>query len=112
MPPPQLTHQQFQALWETAKSGPVFQQAAAQPIQVDLSLSGILAQYLTMAGQAKDKGQISQQDYTDLSDAITPLKAVLARIDDKQLVAGWTAQRAATITQQINAKAAAVQKSS
>ena len=111
MPVPQLTHDQFQALWENAKSGPVFRQAPAQPIQVDLSLSGMLDQYLTMAGQAKDKGQISQQDYTDLSDAITPLKAVLARINDKQLVASWSAQRAAAITQQINAKVAAVQRS-
>jgi hypothetical protein len=110
MPTPQLNHQQFQALWQTAKSGPVFQQAAAQPIQVDLSLSGILDQYLTMAGQAKDKGQMSQQDYSDLSAAITPLKAVLARVNDKQLVAGWRAQHAAAITQQINTKVAAAQK--
>jgi hypothetical protein len=46
-----------------------------------------------------------------LSDAITPLKAVLARINDKQLVAGWSAQRAAAMTQQINAKATAAQRS-
>ena len=111
MAPPQLTPQQFQALWESAKSGPVFRQAPAQPIQADLSLSGMLDQYLTMAGQSKDKGQISQQDYTDLSDAISALKTVLARVNDKQLVAGWTAQRASQITQQINAKVAAIQKS-
>lgn len=105
---PQLTSQQFAALWESVKNGPVYTQADVKPIQADLSLSGLLDQYVTMATQSHNQGKISQQDYTDLTAGVNALKAILARINDKQLVADWVSQRATAITQQINAKVASV----
>jgi hypothetical protein len=63
-----------------------------------------------MSGQARDQGKISPQDYADLAAAITSLKTILTRINDKELVAGWVSQRAAVFDQQIRAKVAAIHK--
>ena len=100
----QLTPQQFDALWESAKSGPVFRQADVKPIQADLSLSGILDQYMAMAARYRDQGTISHLDYDELAAGVTALKVILARIKDKDLVAQEMSRRADTIAQQVRAK--------
>jgi hypothetical protein len=100
----QLSPAQFQALWESAKSQPALRTASATPIQVDLSLSGILTQYMAMAGRYRDKGTIGAADYNDLAAAVAALKAILVRINDSDLVAQETAQNAAAIQRQMQTK--------
>jgi hypothetical protein len=102
----QINSAQFEALWQSAKSQPVFRKAETEPIQLDLSLSGILNQYMMMAARYRDKGRVSQTDYDDLAAAVTALKAILVRINDSDLVADAKSQNAAVIEEQIREKAA------
>jgi hypothetical protein len=97
---------QFEALWESSKSQPGFRKADTKLLQADLSLSGILNQYMMMAARYRDKGRISQTDYDDLAAAVTALKAILVRINDNDLVADATSQNAVAIEQQVREKAA------
>jgi hypothetical protein len=101
-----LSSAQFEALWENAKSQPGFRKADTKPIQVDLSLSGILNQYMAMAARHRDKGRISQIDYDELAVAVTALKVILVRINDSDLVAEAMSQNAVAIEQQVREKVA------
>jgi hypothetical protein len=102
----QINSAQFEALWESAKSQPAFRKADTKPIQLDLSLSGILNQYMMMAARYRDEGRVSRTDYDDLAAAVNALKAILVRINDSHLVAHAASQNAAAIEQQIREKAA------
>jgi hypothetical protein len=101
----QITSVEFEALWESAKSQPVFRKADTKPIQADLSLSGILNQYMAMAARQRDKGRISQIDYDALAIAVAALKEILVRINDGDLVAEAISEKAVAIEQQIREKA-------
>lgn len=94
----QINSAQFEALWEGTKTQPVthpvFRMVETKPVQVDLSLSGILTQYMAMAARYRNKGRISQTDYDDLAAAVAALKAILVRINDSDLVAEEMSQNA------------------
>ena len=94
---PHMDHAQFEALWQRVKDHPLVRRGAAAPVQADLSLTGILTRYTTMAAQQREWGKLSQQDYNDLEAAANTLKAVLARIDDSGLVAEAAARNATAI---------------
>jgi hypothetical protein len=94
---PQMDHAQFEALWERAKAQPLARRAAPAPIQADLSLTGIVNHYMTMAALQREWGKLTQQDYNDLESAVNALKNVLARINDTELVAEAAARNATAI---------------
>jgi len=93
----QMNQTDFETLWENVKERPMVRRALAAPIQADLSLTGILNQYMAMAATHRDQGKISPQDYADLNTAVDALKAVLVRINDSGLVADAAAQKAEAI---------------
>jgi hypothetical protein len=95
---------EFESLWEGVKNRPLVRAAKAAPISADLSLTGILNHYMTMAGKHREQGKISQQDYDDLQTAVNNLKAVLARINDSAMVADAAAENAAAIEVKMRAK--------
>jgi hypothetical protein len=82
-----ITAEQFEALWAGAKSQPVSRKPHVQPVQVDLSLTRILTQYMAMAAKFHNTGKISQADFEALTAAVATLNAILVRINDKDLVA-------------------------
>ncbi|HVU46979.1 MAG TPA: hypothetical protein VHD85_12670 [Terracidiphilus sp.] len=92
-----IDHTQFETLWQRVKSQPVVQRAEATPIQADLSLTGILTHYMTMASQQREWGKISQQDYNELDAAVNTLKGVLVRINDHELIADAAARNTVAI---------------
>jgi hypothetical protein len=94
-----MTSAEFEALWHNVTVKPRVRLAGATPIQVDLSLTGILTQYMTMAATYRDGGRISPQDYSDLDTAVNALKVVLTRVNDRELVADAAAQNATTLQQ-------------
>jgi hypothetical protein len=96
-----MTSAEFEALWQNVKTQPLVRPAGATPIQVDLSLTGILNQYMTMAANYRDQGRISPEEYSILDAAVSALKAVLAGINDSQLVADAAAQNAAALQQKL-----------
>lgn len=100
----QINPAEFEALWESVKDRPLVRTAQPAPIQPDLSLTGILNQYMTMAANHRDQGKISPQNYAALNAAVDALKAVLALIDDGALVADAVAQNAAAIRQRMESK--------
>jgi hypothetical protein len=97
----QMNQADFETLWNGLQARPMARVAQPTPIQVDLSLTGILTQYMTMAANQQSQGKISAQDYADLNTAVAALKTVLARINDSALVADAVAQNAAAIQQKI-----------
>ncbi len=88
----QMNQADFEALWSGVQGHPQVRLAQPAPIQVDLSLTGILNQYMTMAATQQGQGKISAQDYSDLNTAVEALKTILARINDSALVADAAAQ--------------------
>lgn len=88
----QMNPADFEALWNGVKERPLVRVAQPAAIQADLSLTGILNQYMAMAATQQSQGKISAQDYSDLTTAVNALKAVLARINDSALVADAAAQ--------------------
>jgi hypothetical protein len=94
---PHMDHAQFEALWQNAKDHPLVRRAAAEPIHADLSLTGILNQYMAMAALQREWGKLSQLDYNDLEAAVNTLKTVLVRVKDSELIADAAARNAALI---------------
>lgn len=99
---------QFETLWESAKAHPGFRMAETKPIQVDMSLSAILTQYVTTMAKYRDNGKISQADYDALAAAVAALKAILVRIKESELLADLKSQNAAAIEQQVRDKIAKI----
>ena len=97
----QMNQADFETLWNGMQGGPRTRLAQPSPIQVDLSLTGILTQYMTMAANQQTQGKIGAQDYADLNTAVSALKTVLARINDSALVSDAAAQNAAAIQQKM-----------
>jgi diketogulonate reductase-like aldo/keto reductase len=82
----QFSSEQFEALWESAKNKPVSRQVEATPYKADLSLTGVLNQYMKMAASYREKGKINMLDYNELVLAVNALKGILAKINDTELV--------------------------
>jgi hypothetical protein len=97
----QLTQEEFEALWQDAQKGPAVRAAVVQPIQIDMSLSGILDRYETTANGFLAQGKISKVDHDALVAAITTLKTILAAIKEKELVAQEIADSARVVQQQV-----------
>jgi hypothetical protein len=94
----------FETLWQAAKTQPRFRKVETPLIQADLSLTGILNQYMAMVSRQREWGKLSQQDFNDLSSAVDTLKSVLTRINDRGLVADAAAQNAAVIQQKLGGR--------
>jgi hypothetical protein len=99
-----ISSTEFETLWQNAKSQPRFRKVEMPLIQTDLSLTGILNQYVAMVSRQREWGKLSQQDFNDLTTAVDGLKSVLARINDRGLVAEAAAQNAAVIQQKLGGR--------
>lgn len=95
---------EFESLWQNTKNQPRFRKVDMPLIQADLSLTGILNQYMTMVSRQREWGKVSQPDFNDLSAAVDALKAVLVRINDRALVSDAAAQNAAAIQQKFGGR--------
>ena len=95
-----LSSEEFEALWQNAQNEPVVREVV-KPIQLDVTLSGILDRYMTTADQFLAQGKIRKIDHDALVAAVTGLKAILARINEKELVAQVVADRAKAVEQRI-----------
>jgi hypothetical protein len=95
---------EFESLWQNAQAQPRFRKVETPLIQADLSLTGILNQYMAMVARQREWGKLSQQDFNDLTSAIDALKAVLTRINDRGLVADAAAQNAVLIQQKLGGR--------
>jgi hypothetical protein len=95
---------EFESLWQNAQAQPRFRKVETPLIQADLSLTGILNQYMAMVARQREWGKLSQQDFNDLTSAIDALKAVLTRINDRGLVADAAAQNAVIIQQKLGGR--------
>ncbi len=89
-----LNSEEFEALWQSCQKAPVVHQATTTPIQLDLSLSGMLDQYLAMATRFLGQGKINAADHGALMAAVAELKLILNRINDQALVKEEMALRA------------------
>jgi len=99
-----INQTEFEALWEGTKNQPRFRKVDIPTIQTDLSLTGLLDQYLAMVSRQREWGKISQSDFNDLNNAVSALKVVLTRINDRALVADAQAQNAAAILQKFGGR--------
>jgi hypothetical protein len=95
-----LSSEEFEALWQNAQKDPVVREVV-KPIQLDVTLSGILDRYMTIADQFLAQGKISKIDHDALVTAVAALKGILARINEKELVAQVIADRAKMVEQQV-----------
>lgn len=102
---PHINAAEFETLWEKVKEQPLFLKAETTAIRADLSLTGILNQYMVMAANQRDQGKVSQQDFNDLDAAVTALIAILVRIKDSELVAQAVAQNAAVLQRKTSGSA-------
>jgi hypothetical protein len=105
----QLTPEEFEALWQDAQKGPVFREAAVTPIQVDMSLTAALDRYGTIADGFLAQGKISKGDHDALVAAIAALKAVLATINEEELIAQHIADSAKALQQQMRDRISGLQ---
>jgi len=101
----QLTSEEFEALWQNAQKEPVVREVV-KPIQLDATLSGVLDRYMTIADQFLAQGKISKIDHDALAAAVAALKAILQRINEKELIAQVVADRAKIVEQQIEERIA------
>jgi hypothetical protein len=97
----QLSSEEFEALWQRCQEGPIVRQATTTPIQLDLSLSGILDQYMVMADRFLAQGKINAADHEALVAAVAGLKLILNRINENDLVRQEMVQRAKVAVQRI-----------
>lgn len=97
----QLSSEEFEALWQSCQKGPIVRQAKTTPIQLDLSLSGILDRYMVMADRFLAQGKINKADHDALVAAVAGLKPILDRINEKDLVGQEMAHRAKVALQRL-----------
>ena len=97
----QLTPEEFEALWQEAQNGPVIREAPVTPIQLDMSLTAVLDRYGTIADSFLAQGKVRKIDHDALIAAIAALKAILATINEKELIAQHIADSAKVVQQQV-----------
>jgi hypothetical protein len=97
----QLNFEEFEALWKSCQRAPIVRQATTAPIQHDLSLSGILDQYVVMANRFLAQGKISAADHDALVASVANLKQILNRMNDPDLVRQEMVSRAKVVVQRI-----------
>jgi hypothetical protein len=97
----QLSTAEFEALWEGSQKAPALSQADVKPIQLDLSLSGILDQYTVTANRYLAQGKITKVDHDELILGVNALKKTLGRIKDKDLMAQEVTERAKVRVKQV-----------
>jgi hypothetical protein len=102
----ELSPAEFEARWQSASKGPTFRQAETQPVQIDFSLSALLDQYVAMVDGLVTRGTVSRIDHDALIAAVSALKVVLDRINDKDLVAQAVADRSKAFQQQMRERLA------
>lgn len=100
-----INSEDFESLWEGVKERPLIRRAQPAPIKADLSLTGILNRYMTVAANQREWGKISQQEYNDLNAAVSALKVVLGRMNESAIVADAVTQNAAEIQAKLGPKA-------
>jgi hypothetical protein len=97
---PQLTPEEFEALWQKAQNAPAAQVAPTRTIELDVSLSTMLDRYAKMADSSLSQQKISKIQHDALVAAIAALKAALAAINEKDLLAQHLADSAKNLQQQ------------
>jgi hypothetical protein len=98
----QLSQGEFEALWRNAQRAPIVRETTVRPIQIDLSLSGVLDQFVTMADKFLAQGKINKVDHEALITAIAGLKAILSRVNEKDLIGQEMADCSKLIEQRMN----------
>ena len=89
-----LSPEEFEALWEECKKGPVVRESQVVHPHSEVSLSAILDQFLVMAASYLTEGKINKADHDALVAGIGGLKPVLERINEKELIAQEISNRA------------------
>jgi hypothetical protein len=97
----QLNPEEFEAAWRSCLSDPIVRVAKATTIELDLSLSGILEQYLTMVNRFFAQGKVNALDHEALVAAVGALKLILDRINEKDLIQQEMMNRAKAVEQRI-----------
>jgi hypothetical protein len=82
----QLTSEEFEALWRDAQKESAVREVV-KPIQLDVTLSGVLDRYMTIADEFLAQNKISKIDHDELIAAVSALKAIPTRINERELVA-------------------------
>lgn len=81
-----MSPEEFEAIWQNSRKAPVVRQAQIKKVQIDLSLSGILDRYMVMADRFLAQGKIQKSDHDALATSVAGLKAILQRMNEKDLV--------------------------
>ena len=97
----QLNSEEFEAAWRSCLSDPIVRQGKATTIELDLSLSGILDQYVTVVNRFFAQGKMTAIDHEALTAAVGALKLVLDRINEKDLIQQEMMNRAKAVEQRI-----------
>jgi hypothetical protein len=97
----QLNSEEFEAAWRSCRSDPILGEAKVITIEFDLSLSGILDQYLTMADRFFAQGKMNAIGHEPLVAAVGALKLILDRSNDRDLVRQEMTNRAKAVEQPI-----------
>ena len=97
----QLNSEEFEAAWPSCRSDPIVREAKATTIELDLSLSGILEQYRTMVNRFVVQGKLNALDHEALVAAVSALKLILDRINERDLVRQEMMNRAKAVEQRI-----------
>lgn len=90
-----LTKEQFETKWQAAQTSPVTipPAEAVDTTKWDFSLTSVLDRFLVIEDKFLSQGKVNKADHDDLLSKINALKSVLARINEKDLMAAETADR-------------------
>jgi|HubBroStandDraft_4_1064222.scaffolds.fasta_scaffold2103640_1 hypothetical protein len=97
-----MSPEEFEVIWQNSRKAPVVHQATqVKKVQIDLSLSGILDRYMVMADRFLAQGKIQKSDHDALVASVAGLKAILHRMNEKDLVTREVTDRAKAVAQKV-----------
>ena len=81
-----LTPEEFEAIWEKSQTEALMVPQPITPVQIDLSLTRILDQYVRLADRYFSEGEITKENHDALIEGVGRLKPILTRLGDRDLV--------------------------
>lgn len=96
----------FEIAWQKSAGEPPAREISVKKIEVDLSMDALLDKFLLLSDKYLKQGKIKKGDHDEIFQQVGSLKHVLARIDERKLMADQITaigkQKVSLITDQIS----------
>jgi len=78
--------EEFEERWQKTENEPEVKEADVEKVELDLSMTGLLANFEKIAEKSKERGELDESAYKELIDRTEKLKKLVTKVEADDLV--------------------------